>query len=245
MSTRFVEDTALLTGRSLRHVLRSPDTIITTTVMPIAFMLLFVYVLGGAIETGTVSYVTYLLPGILVITIASGISYTAFRLFLDLQSGIFERFQSMPIARSAVLWAHVLTSLVATLLDALEQWAAQAGVPMPRPRERLLQFEGLADFLHILDWACGLAATRGLHGFRGVVVRQRRQGVLLVGRAVPARHQARHPRERQPRQQGGHDRGPDRLVPCRLAAVEGHHHAADDCRHLVRHEFRAHAGIAV
>ena len=59
----------------------------------------------------------YLLPGILLITIASGISYTAFRLFLDMQSGIFERFQSMPIARSSVLWAHVLTSLVANLVS--------------------------------------------------------------------------------------------------------------------------------
>ena len=60
---------------------------------------------------------TYLLPGILLITIASGISYTAFRLFLDMKSGIFERFQSMPIARSSVLWAHVLTSLVANLIS--------------------------------------------------------------------------------------------------------------------------------
>ena len=93
------------------------DTIITTTIMPIAFMLLFVYVFGGAINSGSDSYVTYLLPGILLITIASGISYTAFRLFLDMQSGIFERFQSMPIARSSVLWAHVLTSLVANLIS--------------------------------------------------------------------------------------------------------------------------------
>jgi ABC-2 type transport system permease protein len=61
--------------------------------------------------------VNYLLPGILIITIASGISYTAFRLFLDMKSGIFERFQSMPIARSSVLWAHVLTSLVANLVS--------------------------------------------------------------------------------------------------------------------------------
>jgi ABC-2 type transport system permease protein len=117
MTTHFFADTAVLQGRSLRHILRSPDTIITTTIMPIAFLLLFVYVFGGAIETGSNSYVTYLLPGILLITIASGISYTAYRLFGDLQSGIFERFQSMPIARSAVLWAHVLTSLVANLVS--------------------------------------------------------------------------------------------------------------------------------
>jgi ABC-2 type transport system permease protein len=117
MTTHFFDDTTALTGRSLRHITRSLDTIITTAVTPIAMMLLFVYVFGGAINSGSDSYVNYLLPGILIITIASGISYTAFRLFLDMKSGIFERFQSMPIARSSVLWAHVLTSLVANLVS--------------------------------------------------------------------------------------------------------------------------------
>ena len=117
MTKHFFGDTAVLTGRSLRHVTRSLDTIITTTIMPVAFLLLFVYVFGGAIKSGSDSYVNYLLPGILLITIASGISYTAYRLFLDKQSGIFERFQSMPIARSSVLWAHVLTSMVANLIS--------------------------------------------------------------------------------------------------------------------------------
>ncbi|MET0663495.1 MAG: ABC transporter permease [Ilumatobacteraceae bacterium] len=117
MTTHFVVDTTTLLGRSLRHITRSMDTIITTTLMPIAFLLLFVYVFGGAIDSGSDSYVDYLLPGILLITIASGVSYTAFRLFLDLSSGIFERFQSMPIARTAVLWAHVLTSLVSNLIS--------------------------------------------------------------------------------------------------------------------------------
>jgi ABC-2 type transport system permease protein len=117
MTTHFFGDTAVLTGRSLRHITRSPDTIITTVITPVAIMLLFVYVFGGAINTGSDSYVSYLLPGILLITIASGISYTAFRLFTDMQSGIFERLQSMPIARSSVLWAHVLTSLAANLIS--------------------------------------------------------------------------------------------------------------------------------
>ncbi len=117
MTTHAYADTAALTGRSLRHIARSPDTIVTTAITPIAMMLLFVYVFGGAIDTGPSAepYVTYLLPGILLITIASGIAYTAYRLFLDMDKGIVERFQSMPIARSAVLWAHVLTSLVANL----------------------------------------------------------------------------------------------------------------------------------
>ncbi len=121
MSTHFASDTVTLTGRSLRHILRSPDTIVTTAVMPIALLLLFVFVFGGAVDIGAGagegSYVNYLLPGILLITIASGIAYTAYRLFLDMQGGIFERFQSMPIARSSVLWAHVLTSVVANLVS--------------------------------------------------------------------------------------------------------------------------------
>jgi len=116
MNTAFLSNTSVMLGRSLRHVTRSMDTIITVMVMPIALMLLFVYVLGGAIRAGTDNYVNYLLPGILLIAIASGISYTAFRLFNDLQSGIFERFHSMPIARSSVLWGHVLTSLVSNAI---------------------------------------------------------------------------------------------------------------------------------
>ena len=116
-TTHFFGDTAVLTGRSLKHITRSIDTIITTAVIPIAFMLLFVFVFGGAIKHGSGSYVSFLLPGILLITVASGISYTAYRLFQDMQSGIFERFQSMPIARSSVLWAHVLTSLIANLVS--------------------------------------------------------------------------------------------------------------------------------
>jgi ABC-2 type transport system permease protein len=117
MTTQLVGDTTALTGRSLRHITRSLDTIITTAVTPIALMLIFVYVFGGAIDTGTVEYINYMLPGILLITIASGVSYTAFRLFQDLQGGIVERFQSLPVARSSVLWAHVLTSLVANSIS--------------------------------------------------------------------------------------------------------------------------------
>jgi ABC-2 type transport system permease protein len=113
----FFSDMGVMLGRSMRHILRSMDTIITVTITPIAMMLLFVYVLGGAIRTGTDNYVNYLLPGILLIAIASGIAYTSYRLFMDMQRGIFERFHSMPIARSTVLWGHVLTSLVSNAIS--------------------------------------------------------------------------------------------------------------------------------
>lgn len=117
MSTNTFHDTAVLLKRSLRHILRSPDTIITTAITPIALLLLFVYVFGDSIRSGHGRYVNYLLPGILLITVASGVSYTAFRLFTDVSGGIFERFQSMPIARPALLWGHVLTSVVANLVS--------------------------------------------------------------------------------------------------------------------------------
>jgi ABC-2 type transport system permease protein len=162
MNQYFFTDMGVMLGRSMRHILRSMDTIITVTIMPIAFMLLFVYVFGGAIQTGTDHYVNYLLPGILLIAIASGISYTAYRLFLDLERGIFERFHSMPIARSTVLWGHVLTSLVSNSISVLVimvvalimgfrssagilSWLAVAGI--------------LALFTLALTW---IAATAGL-----------------------------------------------------------------------------------
>ncbi len=111
--------TGVLYGRLMRHILRSPDTIITVAITPIAMMLMFVYVFGGAVKSSlgdNVNYVNYQLPGILLMAIASGIAYTAFRLFNDMQKGLFARFNSMPISRSSVLWAHVLTSLVSNML---------------------------------------------------------------------------------------------------------------------------------
>jgi ABC-2 type transport system permease protein len=111
--------TIVLFGRLMKHILRSPDTVITVAIMPIAMMLMFVYVFGGAVKTSLgdgVNYVNYQLPGILLIAIASGIAYTAFRLFGDMQNGLFARFNAMPVKRSSVLWAHVLTSLVSSVI---------------------------------------------------------------------------------------------------------------------------------
>lgn len=112
-------NTGILTGRLMKHILRSPDTIITVAITPIAIMLLFVYVFGGAVKMSLgadVNYINYQLPGILLMAVASGIAYTAYRLFLDMQKGLFSRFNSMPISRSSVLWSHVLTSLLSNML---------------------------------------------------------------------------------------------------------------------------------
>jgi ABC-2 type transport system permease protein len=162
MNKYFFSDMGVMLGRSMRHILRSMDTIITVTIMPIAFMLLFVYVFGGAIQTGTDNYVNYLLPGILLIAIASGISYTSYRLFLDLERGIFERFHSMPIARSTVLWGHVLTSLVSNSISVLVIMvvALIMGFRSPAGVLSWLAVSGiLALFTLALTW---IAATAGL-----------------------------------------------------------------------------------
>ena len=111
-------NTGVLTGRLIKHIMRSPDTIITVALMPIAMMLMFVYVFGGAVKMSMgadVNYINYQLPGILLMAIASGVAYTAFRLFMDMQKGLFSRFNSMPISRSSLLWSHVLTSLVSNM----------------------------------------------------------------------------------------------------------------------------------
>jgi ABC-2 type transport system permease protein len=114
-----MKHTFILFGRSMKHILRSPDTVITVAVMPIAIMLMFVCVFGGAVKGSLgndVNYVNYQLPGILLIAVGNGISYTAFRLFGDRQNGLFTRFHSMPISRSSALWAHVLTSIVSNAI---------------------------------------------------------------------------------------------------------------------------------
>ena len=162
MNKYFFNDMGVMLGRSMRHILRSMDTIITVTIMPIAFMLLFVYVFGGAIQTGTDHYVNYLLPGILLIAIASGISYTAYRLFLDMERGIFERFHSMPIARSTVLWGHVLTSLVSNSISVLVIMVV-ALIMGFRSSAGVLSWLALAGILALFTLALTwIAATAGL-----------------------------------------------------------------------------------
>ncbi len=115
----FFSDVGVMLGRSMRHIFRSMDTIITVTLTPIAMMLLFVYVFGGALGAGTGNYVNYMMPGIWLMAIASGIAYTSYRLFVDVRGGVFERFHSMPISGSAALWGHVFTSLVSNAISLL------------------------------------------------------------------------------------------------------------------------------
>lgn len=107
-----VNDTAALTGRMLKHNIRSLDTIMTVLITPIMIMLAFVYVIGGAISIPGITYVDYIMPVILLMTIASGVAYTAFRVNNDVTSGMFARLRTMPIARGSILGGHVVASVI-------------------------------------------------------------------------------------------------------------------------------------
>jgi ABC transporter DrrB family efflux protein len=110
-----ITDTAVVIDRNLRHFIRQPDLLVFSTIQPVLFVLLFVYVFGGAIGRslpGGVAYVDFLLPGIFVQSVTFGASQTAVGLKEDLTRGVLDRFRSMPMARSAVLAGRTVADLV-------------------------------------------------------------------------------------------------------------------------------------
>lgn len=114
-------DTWTMTKRSFRHIVRSPDTIITVVLMPIAMLLLFVYIFGGALgqQTGSTHYVDFITPGIIVMTVISGIAYAALRLNVDIQKGIINRFRTMPVSPSSILSGQAASSTLSNLFSSL------------------------------------------------------------------------------------------------------------------------------
>lgn len=112
-------DTWQMTRRSILHIVRSLDQVMSLLLFPIMFMLLNRYVLGGAIDTGDVSYVNYLFAGILVQTLAFGANYTTINLAVDMKEGIVDRFRSLPMASSALLFGHVTADLVRNVISAI------------------------------------------------------------------------------------------------------------------------------
>lgn len=115
--TNAISDTWAMTKRSLKHTVRSMDTIITVAIMPIAIMLLFVYVFGGSFGMGTEDYVNYVTPGVIIMTVVSGISYASLRLNNDLNKGIIGRFKTMPVAPSSILGGQAASSVLSNLFS--------------------------------------------------------------------------------------------------------------------------------
>lgn len=152
-----IQDTWTMTKRSFRHITRSPDTIITVVLMPIGFMLLFVYVFGGAIkvQAGSEKYIDFLTPGIIAMTIISGISYAAIRLNTDMQSGIINRFRTMPVAPSSILGGQAVSSTLSNLISCVLVLAVAvaAGFRAHVGLVAWLEFAGIAMLFTIaLTW---------------------------------------------------------------------------------------------
>ncbi|MDQ4048789.1 MAG: ABC transporter permease [Actinomycetota bacterium] len=110
-------DTLVIARRNLLRIPRAPDLLISFTVQPIMFVLLFVYVFGGAIRTPGHEYVDFLMPGILVQTMSFGGFVTAIGLAEDLKKGLVDRFRSLPMARSAVLAGRTLSDVATNLVS--------------------------------------------------------------------------------------------------------------------------------
>jgi ABC-2 type transport system permease protein len=137
-------DSLTFIGRSLRHSVRSVDALLTAIFLPVSIMLMFVYVFGGAIDTGG-RYVDYVVPGIIVLCVGFGSAGTAVAVALDMTTGVIDRFRTLPISSAAVLTGHVAASVARNVLStvlvlgvallagfrpvaALENWLAVAGL---------------------------------------------------------------------------------------------------------------------
>jgi ABC-2 type transport system permease protein len=157
-----LRDTWVMAKRSLRHTTRSIDTIITVAAMPIATMLMMVYVFGGAINTGPVSYIDFAVPGVIIMTVVSGIAYAALRLNNDINKGIISRFKCMPIASSSILGGHAVSSVLSNLFSVFMVMlvALAIGFRSPAGVTAWLEFGGiLVLFTAAMTW---LAIVFGL-----------------------------------------------------------------------------------
>jgi ABC-2 type transport system permease protein len=157
-----LSDSWVLARRSVKHITRNLDQLLAVGLFPIMFFLLFRYVFGGAIDTGDVSYVNFLVAGILVQMLAFGANYTTVNLAIDLQRGIVDRFRSLPMASPTLLVGHVWADLVRNSIS----WLIVLGVsflvgfqPTAISVEWLLVF-GLAMLFSLaISW---LSAIMGL-----------------------------------------------------------------------------------
>lgn len=157
-----ISDSWLMTKRSITHIIRSLDQIMSLILFPIMFMLLNRYVFGGAINTGDVSYANYLFAGILVQTLAFGANYTTINLAVDMKEGIVDRFRSLPMASSALVIGHVTADLVRNIISGLIITIVGFGVgfrPNATAQEWLLVFGLAMLFTLAISW---LSAILGL-----------------------------------------------------------------------------------
>jgi ABC-2 type transport system permease protein len=144
--------------RSLKHIFKNTDQLLGLTVQPIMFMLLFRYVFGGAINTGSVSYVNFLVAGILIQSVAFGALTTSFGVAMDLQRGIIERFKSLPTVSWGVLMGHVTADLVRNILSSIVMIGAGLAVGF-RPNASVTDWLLIAGIILLFTFALSWVAA--------------------------------------------------------------------------------------
>lgn len=157
-----INDTAVLIVRSLKHIFKNPDQLLGLTVQPVMFMLLFGYVFGGAIDTGGIKYINYLVAGILVQMAAFGATTTSLSVATDVKRGIIDRFKSLPMVSSAVMTGHVTADLVRNIVSS----AIMIGVALLmgfRPAASFIEWLMIVGIMLIFTFAFSwLSAIMGL-----------------------------------------------------------------------------------
>jgi ABC transporter DrrB family efflux protein len=112
----FFHDTAVIFKRNMLHVKADPEQLLGLTIQPIMFVVLFRYVFGGAISTGSESYVNFLMAGIFVQSVAFGASVTGLTVATDMERGIMDRFRSLPMVKSSILSGTIFADMVKNIL---------------------------------------------------------------------------------------------------------------------------------
>jgi ABC-2 type transport system permease protein/oleandomycin transport system permease protein len=148
-------DSKVMAARQLRKILRRPMYVVYLFVQPVIFVLLFRYVFGGAINTGRVSYVNYLMPGIIAMTAIFGSLTTGLGLTEDMAAGVVDRFRSLPIARSAVLIGRTAADLSTNLISLIVMLLIGVAVgfrPSQPIYEVVLAFALVLGFAYVFSW---------------------------------------------------------------------------------------------
>jgi ABC-2 type transport system permease protein len=154
-----MSDSVTMTRRSLRHIVRYPSMTLILIALPVVFLLLFVYVLGGTLGAGLggpsggrAEYVNYVVPGILLISLAGGAQGTAISVAMDMTSGIIARFRTMAISRASVLTGHVIGSMVQTMLGVAVVIGVALGIGF-RPTAGLVEWLAAIGLLALTTFA--------------------------------------------------------------------------------------------
>ncbi len=207
-----MSDALIMTGRSVRLSLRSPDALLTALLLPVMLMVVFVYLFGGAVSVGT-SYLEYVVPGVLLLCAITGAATTAVTVCQDMTGGIIDRFRSLDVPGTVVLAGHVTASLLRNLVSTVLVAAVAVGIGF-RPHPDLARLAAavgvLLLFVAAISWlaaAFGLAvaspeAANGAMFF--LMFFSYASSAFVPVRTMPwwlrgfARHQPGHPGHRDP-----------------------------------------------